>query len=152
MRSARSHPRVPPLVEPRGGSRRDRRGRGFRGPVALPGPLSPEGVPGAWDRRAQFDTAVLGAIARLRTRHSSALEQVDVAVEDVPVLPRRWREEVPLGTVVADRGRPRVVLFRQPVQHRATSRAELDDLVLSVLVDQLAAFWQVDPDEVDPRA
>ncbi|MGH1563409.1 metallopeptidase family protein [Mumia sp. DW29H23] len=150
--TSRSNPRVPPLDTVRGGSRRDRRGRGFRGPVAIPGPLSPRGVPGGWDRRAQFDTAVLGAVARLRPRHAAALEQLDVAVEDVPVLPRRWRDEVPLGTVVPDRERPRVVLFRQPVQHRATSRADLDDLVLSVLVDQLAALWRCDPEELDPRA
>ncbi|MFD1825542.1 MULTISPECIES: metallopeptidase family protein [Mumia] len=147
----RSSPRVVPLDEPRGGRRRDRRGRGFRGPVALPGPLTPSGIPVGWDRRAQFDTAVLGAVARLRPRHAAALELLDVAVEDVPVLPRRWRDEVPLGTVVPDRERPRVVLFRQPVQHRVESRADLDDLVLSVLVDQLATLWRCDPDDLDPR-
>ncbi len=147
----RSSPWVAPLDEPRGGGRRDRRGRGFRGPVALPGPLTPGGVPGGWDRRAQFDTAVLGAVARLRPRHAAALEQLDVAVEDVPVLPRRWRDDVPLGTVVPDRDRPRVVLFRKPVEHRVESRADLDDLVLSVLVDQLATLWGCEPDDLDPR-
>lgn len=150
--TSRSNSRVPPLDAARDGRRRDRRGRGFRGPVAIPGPLSPRGVPGGWDRRSQFDTAVLGAVARLRPRHAAALELVDVAVEDVPVLPRRWREEVPLGTVVPDRERPRVVLFRQPVQHRASTRVDLDDLVLSVLVDQLATLWRCDPEDLDPRA
>ncbi|KHL16426.1 UNVERIFIED_CONTAM: hypothetical protein LK11_16420 [Mumia flava] len=140
------------MDEPRRGPRRDRRGRGFRGPVALPGPLSPDGVPGAWDRRARFDTAVIGAVARLRPRYADALDALDVAVEDVPVLPRRWPDEVPLGIVDPHPRRPRVVLFRWPLQHRAPDRAELDELVLTVLVDQLATLWQTDADEIDPRS
>ncbi|WP_370615901.1 metallopeptidase family protein [Mumia sp. Pv 4-285] len=148
----RSNPRVEPLTGPRGGRRRDRRGRGFRGPVAVPGPLSPRGVPGGWDHGSQFDTAVLGALARLRPSHAAALAELDVAVEDVPVLPRRWRDDVPLGTVVPDHERARVVLFRHPIQHRAETRADLDDLVLSVLVDQLATLWRCEPEDIDPRA
>src|SRR4029079_18702896 len=92
--------RVPPRGAPRGAARavaprRDRRGRGVRGPLAWPA------VPAMVTRRQQFDDLVLDSAARLEPRLGPRFEQVEFAVEDVPTTdPAPWeRDGVPLGRV-----------------------------------------------------
>lgn len=140
---------------PRRGRMRERRGRGKRGPQAIPGPLTPDGVPLLRSARESFDELVLSAVERLRPRFGTELEGVELAVEDAPLLPESWTEdEVPLTSVVQAPGsaRTRVVLFRLPITHRADSERGLESLVLTLVVEQLALVWRRDVGDVDPRA
>ncbi len=137
----------------RQGRRRDRRGRGLRGPLALPGPLSPDGVSSRVTPARAFDDLVRLSVERLRAHLPGELDAVEFGVEETPVLPDDWTGDVPLSTHVSrGRGRAaRVVVYRLPLAHRAREPAELAALLMDVLVDEVAALLGHDPDSVDPR-
>lgn len=127
--------------------RRDRRGRGLRGPL-LPGD-----VPAARTRAERFDDVVLDAVERLERRWQAELAAVEFAVEDVPPAdPSPWEHgEVPLGRFFpAERGLPpRVVVYRRPVETRS-EEGELPGLVHEVVVEQVAHALGLEPEKVDP--
>ena len=128
--------------------RRDRHGRGLRGP------LLPATVPGARTRAERFDDLVLDAVELLERRWAQELAGVEFAVEDVPPSdPAPWEEGgIPLGRLFpADAGAPaRVVVYRRPVETRA-DQGELEDLVADVVVEQVAHLLDLPPEDVDPR-
>ena len=136
-------------LEPR--RRRDRRGRGPRGPSVVPQ------VPGTQVRpteRMRFDALVLDVVRMLDERWHSRLGLVEYAVEDTPWVPDDWSEDgVPLATLVRGSGATpsRLVLFRRPIEHRCDDRVELRALVFTVVVEQIADLLGMDPDDVDPR-
>ena len=130
---------------------RDRRGRGMRGPGVLP--ASP-GSPAGPTARERFDELVLDVVAGIEERWSDRLGLLEYAVEDAPQIPDDWHSEtVPLSSLVRGaRGAPtRLVVFRRPIEHRAESRSDLEALVLTVVVEQVAELLGVDPEAVDPR-
>ena len=134
--------------------RRDRRGRGPRGPEVLPGPLTPVGVPRTRSPRADFDALVLMVVEDLESRWHSSLGLVEFAVEEAPMVPDDWTADtVPLSSLVRGSGgrATRLVLFRRPIEMRTASRAELSALVLTVLVEQVAELLGRPPAEIDPR-
>ena len=45
---------------------------------------------------------------------------------------------------------PRLVLFRRPIEHRAETRADLEALVLTVVVEQVSDYLGVPAEEVHP--
>ncbi|MGQ4601490.1 metallopeptidase family protein [Nocardia sp. NBC_00508] len=157
---ARSRKRRPPTARSV-----TRRGRGVRGPML------PPTVP-AWRTRGQkFDRLVLEAFAPLDTRWHDRLTKLDIAVDDVPkIRPLHpdsvtWPDEVvadgpvPLSRLIpagVDRHgaatRARVVLFRKPLELRASDPDDLVDLLREVLVQQVATYLGVDPDVIDPEA
>lgn len=136
---------------PRPGRMRDRRGRGNRGPLSLPGPLSPSGVPVHRSPRVEFDLLVGDVLERLRPHFDIETETVEIVVEDVPLLPEDWADEVPLSTVVRTPELTRVVLFRLPMAHRCDTDLDLLDLLWTTVLDRLAEIWQMPPDDLDPR-
>ncbi|MFF9864972.1 MULTISPECIES: metallopeptidase family protein [unclassified Streptomyces] len=123
--------------------RRDRHGRGMRGPVA------PPQVPLSATRADTFRDLVQDSVERLERRWPQ-LAEVDFHVLEVPVSPD---ESVPLGTSVpAGRDRPaRIVVYRRPVELRAKSRDERALLVHEVVVEQVADLLGLAPESVDPR-
>jgi predicted Zn-dependent protease with MMP-like domain len=129
--------------------RRDRHGRGPRGP------LVPVGLPASRSRAERFDDHVLDAVELLERRWQSELEAVEFAVEDVPPSdPAPWEAgEVPLGrSFPAEASLPaRVVVYRRPVETRAAEARELAPLVHDVVVEQVAHLLGLDPESVDPR-
>ena len=130
---------------------RDRRGRGMRGPGVLPRTL---GVPERRTDGERFDQLVLDIVSEVDERWSSRLGVLEYAVEDAPQIPDDWDPEtVPLSSLVRGaRGAPtRLVLFRRPIEHRAPTRTELEMLVLTVVVEQVAELLGVEPEVVDPR-
>lgn len=132
-------------------ARRDRRGRGLRGPGVLP--IEP-GVPARRTRGERFDSLVLAIVTDLDERWSDRLGLLEYAVEDAPQIPDDWHPEtVPLSSLVRGaRGAPtRLVLFRRPIEHRAETRADLEALVLTVVVEQIAELLGIDAALVDPR-
>ncbi len=45
----------------------------------------------------------------------------------------------------------RLVLFRRPIEHRCETRSDLEALVLTLVVEQVAELLGIDASEVDPR-
>ena len=132
-------------------SSRDRRGLGMRGPAILP---ERPGEPVLPTPRERFDELVLEVVADLERRWSDRLGLVEYGVEDAPQIPDDWATgTVPLSSLVrGSGGQPtRLVLFRRPIEHRCETRADLDALVLTILVEQVAELLGIDPADVDPR-
>ncbi len=142
-----------------------RHGRGIRGPVL------PEDMPARRSRAEKFDRLVLDAFARIDHRWHDKLSKLDIAVDDVPKIRAldpesvTWPPEVvaegpvPLSRLVpagidkrGETTRARVVLFRRPLERRAKHSEDLEDLLFEVLVEQVATYLGIDPDEVDPNS
>ncbi len=137
---------APPTLPVR---RRDRRGRGLRGPVI------PPTLPAYRTRAERFDDHVLDAVEALERRWARQLDGTEFAVEEVPPSsPAPWEHGgVPLGRYFpADAGMPaRIVVYRRPVETRAIDASDLADLVRDVVVEQVAHLLGRRPEEVDPR-
>jgi predicted Zn-dependent protease with MMP-like domain len=139
------------VTGPRPGRMRDRRGRGQRGPMALPGPLSPDSVPAHRPSRESFDLLVGDVLAALEAHFTVEPDQVEVVVEEAPLLPPEWTDDVPLSIVAPLPAGHRVILFRIPITQRCLTPDDLEDLVWSVILDRLAEVWRMSPDDLDPR-
>lgn len=143
---------------------RDRRGRGLRGS------LFPSTVPVHRSRAELFDDLVLDIVDGLDPRWQRVLENVELAVEDVPAVRHASMDDVvhqpnviedasvPLSRLVPGRvdglGRehlPRIVIYRRPMEVRGKSAADLQTLVHDVVVEQLANLLGIDPSEIDPQ-
>ncbi|WP_123813313.1 metallopeptidase family protein [Myceligenerans xiligouense] len=129
--------------------RRDRRGRGLRGP------LFPPGSPAHRTRAEAFDDLVLDVAQSLDRRWGKALGGTQFAVEDVPPSdPAPWEAGgVPLGrSFPAEAGQPaRVVAYRRPIEARSHDEDDLADLVRDVVVEQVAHLLARAPEEIDPH-
>lgn len=124
--------------------RRDRHGRGLRGPLAWPP------VPAMRTRSARFDELVLDAVQLIEHRLGRDLSDLEVAVEDVPPAdPAPWESGIALGRLFPAEGSlpARVVVYRRPVESRAQDD-ELAALVHEVLAEQVASMLGVDPEEL----
>ncbi|MFK4103609.1 metallopeptidase family protein [Streptomyces sp. NPDC019531] len=139
---------VPPRATGPGPRRRDRHGRGMRGPIA------PPQVPLAASRAEAFADLVQDSVERLERRWPQ-LADIDFLVLEVPRLDgHAWKDAaVPLGgTIPAREGRPaRVVVYRRPVEIRTKGRDERAALVHEVVVEQVAELLGLTPETVDPR-
>ncbi|GAA0393190.1 metallopeptidase family protein [Microbispora corallina] len=133
--------------------RRDRHGRGMRGPLA------PAHVPIAKSRGERFDDLVLDAVDRLKPRWGTQLASVEFAVEEVPPAselmdgPARLASEpIPLGRAESAAGDDpaAVVLYRRPLEARARDRDQLGTLVFDVVVEQVASLLGLTPETIDP--
>ena len=123
-------------------------------------------VPLTLSRAEQFDELVLEAVEHLERRWSAELAEVEFVVEEVPPVVADGEaddadvltdDSVPLARLLragADgRGRTtpaRVVLYRRPLEARAYDRGDLADLVLEVVIEEVAQLLDLDPDVVDP--
>ena len=70
------------------------------------------------------------------------------------MVPDDWdADTVPLASLVRGSGGDptRLVLFRRPIEHRCETRTELEALLLTVVVEQVAELLGIDADEVHPR-
>jgi predicted Zn-dependent protease with MMP-like domain len=123
----------------------------MRGPAILP---ERPGEPVLPTPRERFDQLVLEVVGDLERRWADRLGLVEYGVEDAPQIPDDWETgTVPLSSLVrGSGGQPtRLVLFRRPIEHRCETRADLDALVLTILVEQVAELLGIDPADVDPR-
>ena len=133
--------------------RRDRHGRGPRGPLA------PAHVPLGESGSRRFDGIVLDAVEHVESRWRDQLKGVDFAVEDVPPMEPGLEVDdeiesagVPLARLLPGGGGhpPRIVLYRRPLELRAIDRDDLEDLVHDIVVEEVAQFLGLDPETVDP--
>jgi len=142
---------VPEVFGPRPGRARNRRGRGPRGVLSLPGPLSPDGPPVHRSRRELFDDLVSEVLARLDHHFEREPDHVEVAVEESPLLPPGWDEPVPRSIVNPAPGGFRIVLYRLPIIGRAATAEQVEEIVWTVLLHRLGEVWHHDPEDLDPR-
>lgn len=89
---------------------------------------------------------------RIAERWGHELAEVEFAVEDVPEAPIPEDGPVPLGaTLPGDGGRPvRVVIYRRPVEARATTERDRARLIRDLLVEEVADLLGMSPETVDP--
>lgn len=126
---------------------RDRHGRGMRG-LALG-----TKVPAQRTAGERFDQIALTVMQDLWQRFPDQLGRVQLGVEEVPLLPENWSpDSVPLASYVEASGTDpaRLVLLRRPIEHRAEEPGDLEALVLTVLVEQVAEILGISPEEVHP--
>lgn len=135
--------------------RRDRHGRGLRGPLALPNPLTLR--PAQPARRASkadlFTETVTEAVERVARQCPAVLVGVTFGIEDVPHLATAWSgDQVPLAAAVEgdDDHLSQVVVYRRPLEHRAATRRGLRILVYRTVVEQLSALTGTSVSEIDP--
>lgn len=139
---------LPEIPARRGARRRDRHGRGIRGPLIAPT------LP-AWRTRGEkFDDLVAESASRL-VRANPALRTVEFGIEEIPPsTPSPWEG----NTVVVGRYFPadrstgvaaRIVVYRRPLATRAHDAGELAELVGMVLAEQAAEMLGVHPRDVD---
>ncbi|MEU7041548.1 metallopeptidase family protein [Streptomyces varsoviensis] len=143
--------------------RRDRHGRGMRGPIA------PPQVPLSVSRGDAFVDLVHDSVERLERRWPQ-LSKVEFAVRDVPgaesgpddeapplgaldALAPVHGDVVPLGRYIAAHGDApdRIVVYRRPIEIRTKGRDERALLVHEVVVEQVAELMGLAPESVDPR-
>jgi len=127
--------------------RRDRHGKGMRGPLA------PREVPLSRSRSERFDELVLDAVesaeraARGDVALLERLGEVEIGVEDIPpetvlAVAESRGEQVPLGR--CEPGTPaRVVIYRRPVELRAKDALGRAALVHAIVVERLAELLGV---------
>jgi len=129
--------------------RRDRRGRGMRGPLA------PAEAPISRTRAERFDELVRDEAHRLEQRWSRELTGVEFAVEEVPSIDRQGldADTVPLSRLVepADGNPPRIVVYRRPVEARGgDDERDRARLVRDILVEEVADLLGLSPESIDP--
>jgi len=143
--------------------RRDRHGRGVRGP------LMPTKIPRYRRRPELFDAAVLEAYAPIQQQFAVELESLDIAVDTIPRmrLNMDWDSfppevvvdgPVPLGRIIQAgidiHGYPtraRIVIFRMPIEQRVQSAKERQELLTIVLTQLVAQYLGITPEDIDPH-
>ena len=143
--------------------RRDRHGRGVRGP------LMPTKIPRYRRRPELFDAAVLEAYAPIQQQFTVELESLDIAVDTIPRmrLNMDWDSfppevvvdgPVPLGRIIQAgidiHGYPtraRIVIFRMPIEQRVQGAKERQELLTIVLTQVVAQYLGITPEDIDPH-
>jgi hypothetical protein len=137
--------------------RRDRHGRGLRGPLSSPNALtgSPVRVPQRPRGAALFAECLQAAVTKGVADCPQAFVGVDIGFEEIPAnLTDWWGGQVPLAAAQSStpERNAAVVLFRRPLEHRAATTAELRRLVHRTLIEQLAALTGIPVEELYPGA
>ena len=135
--------------------RRDRHGRGLRGP------LLPQDLPGARTRAEKFEDLVVDSAERLRELWPAALGNVGWLVEEIPGDLESLvasGESAPLGKYTrempAAAGQPEqlavIAIYRHPVEALCDTPGQVRELIHEVMIEQVAGLLNIDPDTVDP--
>ena len=154
---------APPAGDPGAGGvprpferrRRDRHGRGLRGP------LLPTGLPAARTRSQRFEDLVVDSAERLRELWPVALATVAYLVEEIPQDLEGLLvsgNPAPLGkhthgmpaTDDAPEQPSLITIYRHPVESLCDTPGQVRELVHEVMIDQVAGLLNIDPDTVDP--
>ena len=126
----------------------------MRGPAVVP---RDRGRPGAADRRGSASTTSRSASSTdIDERWQDRARPGGVRRRGRAADPRRLglAARVPLSSLVrGTRGctPTRLVLFRRPIEHRCETRTDLEAMVLTVVVEQVAELLGIDAEQVDPR-
>ncbi len=145
----------PGTARPARARRRDRRGRGLRGPVL------PACLPAAHSRNEAFDAYLSAAVSRLaevcgpaveeaRFRATMVPEDLEARLEAVRVWGAAMVDD-PTGSTRRDAdGTAVITIHRRPLEARCPTPAMLPDLVYAAVVEQWAELTGLTPEAVDP--
>lgn len=123
----------------------------------------PPSAPAARTRFERFEDLVAEGLDALAERWSEQLERIDVQVWQVPPAEEAtagagWEDDpVPLSITVPAQGsgrgatRPLIVVLRGPIEARALDELDKAELVLDVLIHELADLLGVGPEVIDPE-
>ena len=132
-----------------GARRRDRHGRGIRGPARLPG------SPSQRTRPELFEDIVRAAWAQLERKLPDDLAPLHYAIETVPTAISALDEPSAFGASLgrvdrAPTGSPTIVLHRKAIEDRSSPGTGRRGLVGEVLVELIAEALGREPEEIDP--
>lgn len=127
--------------------------------MALPNSLTgrPAKVPQPMRGATLFLECMRDAIARLNAHCPDVINQIEFGMDEVPDAGTLWRSSnaeyaIPLASAVdaVDDKPARIVVYRRPLERRASDRYELAEIVYETLVDQIVALTGRSIDEIDP--
>jgi predicted Zn-dependent protease with MMP-like domain len=104
-----------------------------------------------WRSSRHFEESVRAAVESLEPAWGATLKGVEFAVADIPDLDRIESLSVPLAENMIDGGTTRVVVYRHPITVRCVDSADVEALILDVLIEQIAELLNMDPEDVDDR-
>ncbi|WP_394262707.1 metallopeptidase family protein [Trueperella sp.] len=128
--------------------RRDRHGRGPRGPIL------PMSIPGWRTRADQFDDLLAWELGEYKKRLGRAMARIDFAVMEVPGGdPAPWESGVPLARYLPFE-RPakihgRVIFYRMPILSALRTDPDPRMLIHSIVTSQLATALNRMPEDID---
>ena len=128
--------------------RRDRHGRGIRGPIM------PQSIPASRTRAEIFDDVIGWDLGTFRRYLGQRMDKLDFAVLDVPHSdPAPWEEGVPLGRVVPFE-RPskidaRVIFYRMPIIQAASREPNPRLFIHQVVTNHIASALGEHPEAID---
>jgi predicted Zn-dependent protease with MMP-like domain len=95
---------------------------------------------------------MMAAMERLELLIPDEVKGIEFTVENVPTV-TRTTSGVPLGRLIPSEpgGAPRVVVYRRPLEARASGADELRDLVFDVVIEQIGHYLGRRPEEIDPQ-
>jgi predicted Zn-dependent protease with MMP-like domain len=134
----------------------------------LRGRLAPPEVPISKTKADEFDEVVREAVAHLDQRWSAELAEVEFVVDEVPPPEPEAGEDgedaydpiagqVRLSRLMPASGSgrntrpPQIVLYRRPLELRSLDPDDLAELVLDVLIHEVADLLGVGPEVIDPE-
>jgi len=109
-----------------------------------------------------FDNLVLDAVEDLEAHWGPDMAEIEFAVEDVPMLSAAETAEfdpdvvadrgVPLGRLYRDGlapiSQPLIVVYRRPLEARATEREDRGDLIFAVISELVAELLGKDVEDL----
>ena len=126
------------------------------------GGIAPHGVPLNRTRSEAFDDLVLDAVEELEDHLAAEIAAVEFAVEEVPPMLRGLPDadadtvtdrSIPLGRLYRDGlesvTAPVIVVYRRPIEARASDRDDCGDLVFAVVAELVAEYLGRDLDGMD---
>ncbi|MCI7551156.1 MAG: metallopeptidase family protein [Actinomycetaceae bacterium] len=131
-----------------GSRRRDRHGRGLRGPMI------PVTLP-AWRSRSEmFDDVISWDVRTFRKFLGSRLDHFEFAVLDVPHSdPAPWERGVPLGRYFPlerpSKIHGRIIFYRMPIVDAASKEYDPRMFIHGVVTEQIANALGVLPEDID---
>lgn len=105
-----------------------------------------------WHGAAHFEDLVSESIASLTPDWGHTLARVAIEIAELPDLEFLHPEpqevpEIPLARLDPNR----LTLFRHPITIRCNDGADLQALILDVIIEQVAELAGVEPEDVDER-
>lgn len=127
--------------------RRDRHGRGLRGPVLHP-------VLPAWRTRAEkFDDIISLEVATYRRALGDVVDRFDFGVLEVPEAdPAPWEDGIPQARyfpMTNAKVEGRIILYRRPILQAAPTKGHVALLIHAIVTQQLANALGKSPEEID---
>lgn len=103
--------------------------------------------------RAEFFVHCLSdSLARITAAAPEALVDVEIGLEDVPDMTGQWSSRVPLAAAqdATATTAARIVVYRRPIEQRATTRQQLRSLIHNTIVEQVSALTGIPAERLDP--